>query len=87
MIIVLDFIFILFLRKQVTSDFLFISIFTSIFILQLTVLNMEKVLGKSENYTVMKIVSGSFHQGNVEKFQESAGLQCGINCMTATCCI
>ena len=33
----------------------------------------------------MKIVSGSFHQGNVDKFYESAGLQCGINCIVSTC--
>ena len=38
----------------------------------------------SENYT-MKIVSGSFHQGDAEKFLESAGLQCGINCIISTC--
>ena len=38
----------------------------------------------SEKYSIMKIVSGSFHQGDV-KFHESAGLQCGINCIVSTC--
>jgi|AJXC01.1.fsa_nt_gi hypothetical protein len=32
-----------------------------------------------------KIISGSFHQGDVEKFLESAGLQCAINCIISTC--
>ena len=58
--------------------------YTTIFILLLTVLNMEQIQGKSENYTVMKIVPGSFHQGD-PKFHESAGLQCGINCIVSTC--
>ena len=32
----------------------------------------------------MKIIAGNFHQAN-EKFGETAGLQCGINCITAAC--
>ena len=42
-------------------------------------------MSTSENYSIMKIVSGSFHQGNADKFHESAGLQCGINCLVSTC--
>ena len=42
------------------------------------------VMSTSENFSIMKIVSGSFHQGDV-KFNESAGLQCGINCIVSTC--
>ena len=36
-------------------------------------------MSTAENYTIMKIVSGTFHQGDSEKFHELAGLQCGVN--------
>ena len=36
-------------------------------------------------YNVLKVTSGSFHQGNVKKFFETAGLQCGINSMVSIC--
>ena len=36
-------------------------------------------------YNVIKVTPGSFHQGNVQKFFETAGLQCGINSIVSIC--
>ena len=38
-----------------------------------------------QTYNVIKVTPGSFHQGNVEKFFETAGLQCGINSLVSIC--
>ena len=36
-------------------------------------------------YNVIKVIAGSFHQGNVNKFCETAGSQCGINSIVSIC--
>ena len=42
-------------------------------------------LNPGQNTEEIKSVQGSFHQGNLEKFGETAGIQCSSNCFFAIC--
>ena len=48
-------------------------------------LTVDLETNSQPTYNVIKITPGSFHQGNVEKFFETAGLQCGINSIVSMC--
>ena len=47
-------------------------------------LDLETKLAEP-TYNVIKVIPGTFHQGNVQKFFETAGLQCGINSIVSIC--